>query len=322
VRGFQVTLVNARHVKIVPGRKSDVSDAEWLRDLEMMGLLRGSFRPTDQIVTRAYLRQRSRLIEGASAHGQRMQKALVQMNVAALTGNYRPEHIFVLAQELMFYDAHPHQLTLVDAAIKAQLDGMIAALPTPSRPSAPLSAPRTRRRAQHSNEPDFDVRTPLHRLAGTDLSQIDGIGPYTALRLIAEIGTEMSRWPTEHHFTSWLTLAPRNKISGGRLLSSHTQPLSEPCRGDSSRGGHDLGAQFDRARRLLSTPLVARWEGQGDHGHRAQAGDSRVSNTQRAARLCGSWRRRVRRALPRTVHAAPSSSRRQTGLCPRQPRDG
>jgi len=68
------------------------------------------------------------------------------------------------------------------------------------------------------------LRTPLHHLTGADLSQIDGIGPYNALRLLAEIGTDMTRWPTDKHFTSWLTLAPNNKISGGRLLSSRTQP--------------------------------------------------------------------------------------------------
>ena len=65
---------------------------------------------------------------------------------------------------------------------------------------------------------------PLHQLTGADLSQIDGIGPYNALRLISEIGTDMSRWATEKHFTSWLALAPNNKISGGRLLSGRTQP--------------------------------------------------------------------------------------------------
>jgi hypothetical protein len=64
----------------------------------------------------------------------------------------------------------------------------------------------------------------LYRLANTDLSELDGIGPYTALRLISEIGTDMSRWRTDRHFTSWLTLAPNNRISGGRLLSSKTQP--------------------------------------------------------------------------------------------------
>ena len=81
-RGFTVLLVNARHVRNVPGRKRDVSDCEWLRDLHIVGLLRGSFRPTDGIVTlRAYLRHRQTLIETAGSHVQRMQKALVQMNV-------------------------------------------------------------------------------------------------------------------------------------------------------------------------------------------------------------------------------------------------
>ena len=74
------------------------------------------------------------------------------------------------------------------------------------------------------NEPRFDIRDPLFRLSGVDLTQIDGIAPYTALRLVAEIGTDMSRWPTYKHFTSWLTLAPKNKISGARLISSRTQP--------------------------------------------------------------------------------------------------
>jgi hypothetical protein len=75
------------------------------------------------------------------------------------------------------------------------------------------------------NEPRFDIRTPLHHLTGgIDLTQIDGIAPYTALKLVSEIGTDMQRWPSEKHFTSWLTLAPKNKISGGRLLSSRTHP--------------------------------------------------------------------------------------------------
>jgi transposase len=268
-QGFQVSLVNARHVKNVPGRKSDTSDAEWLRDLHIMGLLRGSFRPADEIVPlRAYLRQRSRLIEGASAHVQRMQKALVEMNVqlplvvsditgatgmriirdivagqreprllarhrdprcraseaeivAALTGSYRCEHVFVLTQELALYDVHQVQLTACDAAIEQYLTTLSSTRPEPTTPLPPARQPS---RGPQRNEPAFDVRTPLYRLAGADLSQIDGIGPYTAARLIAEIGLDMTRWPTEHHFTSWLTLAPRNKISGGRLLSSRTQP--------------------------------------------------------------------------------------------------
>ena len=81
-RGLTVHLVNARHVRNLPGRTSDVSDAEWLRDLHSVGLLRGSFRPTAAIVTlRTYLRHRHTLVELAATQVQRMQKALVQMNL-------------------------------------------------------------------------------------------------------------------------------------------------------------------------------------------------------------------------------------------------
>jgi transposase len=81
-RGFEVLLVNARDVKHVPGRKTDVSDAQWLQQLHQHGLLRGSFRPRDGLVRlRAYLRHRERLVEYAASHIQHMQKALLQMNV-------------------------------------------------------------------------------------------------------------------------------------------------------------------------------------------------------------------------------------------------
>jgi transposase len=267
-RGFQVILVNARHVKNLPGRKSDVSDCEWLRDLHILGLLRGSFRPADGIVAlRGYLRHRATLIESAGSLVQRMQKALIQMNlqlplvvsditgvtglrilrdivaghrdaqqlaahrdyrcraseaeiVAALTGHYRAEHVFVLQQNLELFDSYQRQLTACDVAIEAHLAQLAA---TTAPPASPLPAAR-RRQKPRENEPRFDLRTPLHQLTGVDLSQIDGIGPYNALRLLSEIGTDMTRWPTDKHFTSWLTLAPNNKISGGRLLSSRTQP--------------------------------------------------------------------------------------------------
>ncbi len=113
--------------------------------------------------------------------------------VAALTGNYRPEHVFVLQQNVALFDAYQQQLTAQVAS-----------------PATPLPPARTQKKPR-GNEPRFDVRTPLHQLTGVDLSQIDGIGPYHALRLLSEIGTDMSRWPTEQHFTSWLTLAPMNK---------------------------------------------------------------------------------------------------------------
>jgi transposase len=267
-RGFEVLLVNARHLKNVPGRKSDVSDAEWIRDLHSVGLLRGSFRPTAAMVTlRAYLRHSQTLIESAGMYVQRMQKALVQMNVqlprvvsditgatglrivrdivagqrdpqqlarhrdvrcnaspaeivAALTGHYLPEHLFALQQNLELYDMCHQQMAACDRTIEAHVQTLTARVaPGPPLPSAPRP-PRPRR-----NEPGFEIRTSLHQLTGgVDLTQIDGIAPYTALKLVAEIGTDMSRWPTVKHFTSWLTLAPKNKISGGKLLSSRTGP--------------------------------------------------------------------------------------------------
>jgi len=260
-RGLEVILVNARHVKNVPGRKTDVLDCQWLQELHSVGLLRGSFRPSAAIAAlRAYLRHRETLVQSAATHVQRMQKALVEMNlqlsvvlsdisgvtglgiiraivagqtdphvlaqqrdyrcqaseadiIAALTGHYRPEHVFVLQQNLELFDAYQRQLAACDAAIEAHVQ-TLAGQAEP--PAAPLPDPRTRRRPR-DNEPRFDIRTPLHQVTGVDLTQIDAIGPYNALRLLAEIGTDMSRWPTEKHFTAWLTLAPRNKISGGRL---------------------------------------------------------------------------------------------------------
>jgi transposase len=268
-RGFAVLLVNARHIKNVPGRKSDVSDCEWIRELHSVGLLRGSFRPTDAIVAlRAYLRHRQTLIESAGTYIQRMQKALVQMNlqlplvvsditgltglrilrdivagqrdpvhladhrdphcraskaeiIAALTGNYRPEHLFVLQQNLELFEACQVQLAGCDRAINAHIHTLTASV---AKPTTPLPAARVTRKPD-DNEPRFEIRAPLHHLTGgVDLSQIDGIKPYTALKLVSEIGTDMGRWATEKHFTAWLTLAPTNKISGGRLLSSRTQP--------------------------------------------------------------------------------------------------
>ncbi len=264
-RGIEVLLVNARHVKHVPGRKSDVNDAQWLQQLHQYGLLRGSFRPREGVARlRAYLRHRERLVEYAAAHIQHMQKALMQMNVqvhhvvtditgvtgmriiraivsgiqapealaefrdarctaspetirAALTGNYRPEHVFALRHALELYDVPQDKIAECDAEIEAILRALTAERPTPE---APLPAVR---HAKGRNEPKFDARPALYTLLGADLTQIHGFGPYTILRLVAECGDDMSKWPTAKHFASWLSLAPGNKVSGGRLLSSKTR---------------------------------------------------------------------------------------------------
>ena len=289
-------LVNAGDVHNVRGRKSDVMDCEWLRELHSVGLLRTSFRPAAAIVPlRSFMRQRATLVEEASTRIHRMQKALTQMNVmlhvvvtditgqtglrivrsilagerdperlaahrdprchpsraeivAALTGNYRAEHLFALRQNFAAYEFLLRQIAECDGEIEALLTTLAAQQPPPS---APLPAPR-KRGSKH--QPQFEIRSPLHRLTGgADLSQIDSIGPHAALQLIAEIGTDMRRWPTEKHFASWLALAPNNKISGGRLLSSRTPPsanraaaILRRCAMSLTRTSTALGAFYRR----------------------------------------------------------------------------
>ena len=85
------------------------------------------------------------------------------------------------------------------------------------------SLPSSRRRTDQANGLAFYVRAALFALLGKDITQIDGLGPYLSLKLIAECGDDLSAWPSSKHFTSWLCLAPSNKISGGKVLSSRTR---------------------------------------------------------------------------------------------------
>ena len=267
--GFEVILVNARYAKNVPGRKTDVSDASWLRQLHSYGLLRGSFRPEAEIATlRAYLRQRERLVEYAAAHIQHMQKALMEMNLqlhhvvsditgstgmriiraivagerdpdalasmrdirchssietirASLVGNDRDEHIFALTQSLELFDFYQEKILACDHKLETALSHVTVR--TGERLS-PL--PKARTKTKQVNAPSFDVRAALYGVLGVDLTQIHGLGPSLALKLIGECGTDLRAWPTAKHFTSWLCLAPGNKISGGKLLSSRTRRSS------------------------------------------------------------------------------------------------
>lgn len=250
----------------MPGRKSDVNDAQWLQRLHACGLLRPSFRPTGDIAAlRAYLRLRERHLDYAAAHIQHMQKALTFMNLqlhhvvnditgatgmriiraivggerdldvlvamrdrnckssvetirAALVGNYQPEHIFALQQALALYDFYQARVDECDVQVERTLVTLTADKAPPQEPLA-----KARCRTQQPNALSFDVRSAMYQLAGVDLTQIHGIGPYLAVRLVAECGTDLSRWPSAKHFTSWLTLSPGCKVSGGKVLSSHTR---------------------------------------------------------------------------------------------------
>jgi transposase len=268
-RGLDVILANAREARAVPGRKSDVNDAQWLQRLHACGLLRASFRPGREIAElRAYLRARERHTDYAAAHIQHMQKALTFMNIqlphvvstitgvtgmkiiraivageqdpnvlaqmrdvrcresvetirGALVGNYQPEHVFALKQSLALYDFYQQCIAECDAEIERAVALLNIERPLPEDP-----LPKAKHRTKQPGDPKFDVRSAMHQLAGTDLTQIHGIGPFLALRLVVECGTDLSRWRTAKHFTSWLTLSPGCKISGGKVLSAHTRKTS------------------------------------------------------------------------------------------------
>jgi transposase len=145
-------------------------------------------------------------------------KASAETIRQALVGNDREEHIFALKQAVELYDVYLAKVGDCDKRIEAVLNESKATCPLPS---APLPAPR--HRTQQPNALSFPAREALHQILGVDLTQIHGLGPYLALKLVGECGTDLSAWPSAKHFTSWLCLAPSNKISGGKVLSSRTR---------------------------------------------------------------------------------------------------
>jgi len=150
-------------------------------------------------------------------------KATPEVIEGALQGNYQPEHVFALKQALELHDFYQRQVEQCDRQIEEVLAGLAAQAPV--RPE-PLPKPRHRTKQPHAV--DFDTRPLLHQITGTDLTQIHGIGPYLALRLVSECGTDLSRWPSAKHYTSWLSLSPGCKISGGKVLSSRTRKSTNP----------------------------------------------------------------------------------------------
>jgi len=278
-RGFSVNLVDARHVKNVTGRKSDVTDCQWIQQLHACGLLAPAFRPADKILPlRSYTRQRSTLVAEVATHVQRMQKALTQMNLhlsnvlrditgltgmtiirailkgernpkklagfrdprcrqpmdvieKSLTGNYRPEHLFSLKQAVESFDFYQHQILDCDKKIEQALMALNQHSTEAGNSLSSIGQksltpkPRTYK-SKDGNALYFDPRKHLVSILGTDITKIPGIEANLAVKILSEVGTDMSRWPSVKHFTSWLGLSPNNKVSGGKQLSSRTKPAA------------------------------------------------------------------------------------------------
>jgi transposase len=145
-------------------------------------------------------------------------KASEEQIAQALTGSYRDEHLCELKLAFEAWQFYQKQLDQIDAEIEQQLGRM-----KQDRALPPLK-PHKRSGGRKPNHPRFDVRRALYYAAGIDLTEIEGIEEMTALTIISEIGIDMSRFATVHHFCSWLGLCPLVKKTGGRVKSSGTRP--------------------------------------------------------------------------------------------------
>jgi transposase len=243
-------LVNARHVRMVPGRKTDWNDAQWLQKLHALGLLQASFRPDAEIVAlRTLVRYRAEVVQHRSPHVNQMQQALKVMNIQlsevltditgltglsimraiaagerdpvvlarfraascrsseemiakALTGTWKEEQIFVLQQYLQAMESR--------GTLNAPLPDL----------------PPSKHDKKTKNEASFKARAQYARIVGVDLVAVLGLSAGHVQTIITEVGTDMSRFPTSKHFCAWLGLAPRNAISGGKVLHSHTAKVA------------------------------------------------------------------------------------------------
>jgi transposase len=255
--GIEVYLVNGRDVKNVPGRKSDVKDCQWLRQLHSYGLLRKSFIPDAEIrKVRSYLRLRQDHIRATATQVLLMQKALTQMNIRlaevindisgasgmriltaiiqgerdanvltelctesilkrkkeqvikSLEGHYSEEHLFALRQAFQTWHYYNNLIKECDAEVERQLTNM-------TKGKHDVEA-NDKRKPIRYHKPEIEgLHKPLLKLTGgKDPIGIAGITDYSFLQIVSEVGIDMSAWPTEKHFTSWLKVAPMRSSSG------------------------------------------------------------------------------------------------------------
>jgi hypothetical protein len=263
--GLKVVMVNGRHMRNVPGRKTDMTDAQWGSTLHMHGLLRAGFVPPAHIRRlQDYLRLRAEHVGAAAGHVQHMQKALERMNIKlhdeisdlagvsgqavvrailagerdparllalcdkriqrskgervkeSLRGTWADEHLFGLAQAVQSWDHYQSQIKECDRRIEVLLQeyDVDDVPPVPGAKSKPRKGPG-------KNAPEIpQLREMLtHICGGHDLTILPAHTEYSVLQLIGEVGTDLTKWHTEKHFTSWLNLAPGTHQSGKRKRS-------------------------------------------------------------------------------------------------------
>ncbi len=261
-RGFAVKLVDARKVKNVSGRKSDVMDCQWLQQLESYGLLAAAYRPADEmVVLRGYVRQREMLVKSASSHILHMQKALQQMNLrldnvvsditgqtgmrilkAILQGERDVEKLGamrdrrchasaeVIAQSLVGNYRQEHLFALKQAVelFEFYQEKIRECEAEMEKYLKGLSGKRDDEPpplagGEKRQRCSFNLREYAYKLLGVDLFRVPGLNSQTLLQIISEVGVDLSGFASEKHFASWLSLSPNRRVSGGKVLSSKTK---------------------------------------------------------------------------------------------------
>lgn len=267
-RGFEVCLVNARHVKNVPGRRTDVADCQWLQFLHSVGLLRASYRPDQEVCAiRSLLRHRESLVQMAATHVNHMQKALDQMNlqlhhvisdITGLTGlaiidailggerdpvvlaRLRHERIKaseeVIAKSLVGDYRAEHLFTLRQSvrayrSYQTLIDDCDAEIRRCLDEFKPPTEAAGTERADPKGKGQSNggvLRNELKRVFGVDLTRIPGIRTGIAQTLFGEIGPDFTKFRSASAFASWMGLCPDNDISGGKVLWVGTRKVK--CR--------------------------------------------------------------------------------------------
>jgi transposase len=265
-RGMEVCLVNARHVKHVPGRKTDVLDCQWLQYLHSVGLLHASFRPEQAVCAlRVLLRHRDNLVRLSSQHIQHMQKALSQMNLqlhhvisditgatgltildAILKGERDPDVLAklrdrrikasakVIAKSLVGDYRPEHLFTLKQSLTSyrhyqeliVDCDHEIEQQMEGFESKAEPAATQPTRKLSPRRAAEENLARQHWRILGVDLTAVPGISSPTVQVLLAEIGPNWAKFRSAAAFASWLGLCPNNEISGGQVLSSKTRKVN------------------------------------------------------------------------------------------------
>jgi transposase len=274
---FEVLLVNAHHIKAVPGRKTDVKDAEWIAELLQHGLVRGSFiPPPEQRELRELTRHRSNFIRERASLVNRVQKTLESANIklASVASNVMGVSSRAILDALIEGQTDPQTMAqLARGRLRTKREALAQALEGRVKPHHRFVLTELLCQIDNLDETiaRFDQQiaafsAPFQE-AVTRLDTIPGVGRETAERILAEIGLDMSRFPTANHLAAWAGLAPGNDESAGKRRSGKTRKGNRPLKVGLVQAAHAaartkgnyLSAQYHRlaARRGKKKALVA-----------------------------------------------------------------